>query len=60
MSIAGDIAKKLALKSLVRQVSKKFGGDDIEWLADYSNEVILKNEGDIDKAILCFENLLKS
>jgi len=52
-------SKKIKLANLIKNVSDHYGGDDIEWLRIYAQEIISANINQIDKAILCFEDLLK-
>lgn len=59
MSIALWIAKKQQLFHLVKRVSDAYGGDDVEWLREYAKDVVETNKDDLQKAIDCFEGLLK-
>jgi len=52
--------KKDYLVFLIKSVSTSFGGDDPSFLAEYIDEVIEDNKGDLDKAIDCFKNVLES
>lgn len=50
--------KQKKLYSLIKKVSDKNGGDDIEWLKDYAKDVFNEWSHDLDKSIKCFENLI--
>lgn len=50
--------KSDSLFDLIKKVSDYYGGDDVEWLRKYTNEVIKNNSEDIDRAIECFKSLI--
>lgn len=49
--------KRNKLGRLIKQVSDKFGGDDVEWLRMYFKEVAENYREDLDKAIICFQSM---
>ncbi len=51
------VPKKYILISLIKRVSQLYGGDDGEWLRQYTNEVLSEWSQDMDRAIECFEDL---
>jgi hypothetical protein len=52
------VAKKNYICSLIKKVSDHYGGDDLEWLRSYACEVIKDNKSDLDRALVCFLDLL--
>ncbi len=49
--------KKNHLYALIKSISDHYGGDDTDWLRDYARDMVETNKEDLDKAILCFEQL---
>ncbi len=48
------VTKKNQICFLIKKISDCYGGDDIDWLKTYCDEVIKKNRNDIQKALDCF------
>ena len=49
---------KQRLISLIKQVSNQYGGDDPQWLDQYSGDVLERYKSELPAAIECFESLL--
>jgi hypothetical protein len=53
------MTKRKELQELIRKVSDKYGGDDVEFLKEYTQDVLNDCAADYDRAIRCFESLLE-
>lgn len=53
------INKRRMIEKLIREISKICGGDDEAFLKIYIDEVVENNKSDMDKAVKCFENILR-
>lgn len=51
---------KTRLCSLVKTISDRHGGDDIEWLRQYCREMVDEWHDRLDEAIKCFEDIDKN
>jgi hypothetical protein len=51
-------AQKMCLTRLVKVLSDHHGGDDPEWLARYTAQLINKYKDNLDVAITTFQNAL--
>jgi len=51
--------KKNAICILIKQISDFYGGDDINWLREYCQELIKNNSSTMDEVLFCFESLNK-
>lgn len=51
-------AKRFELFTYIKKVSDGWGGDEIEWLRAYAQDV-LDNNGNIDMALACFRDLIE-
>lgn len=59
MSIAIDTADRLAIKSLIRQISENYGGDDQVWLDEYAKDILETNKDNLAAAVECFTEILR-
>lgn len=50
--------KREKLKNLITELSRLYGGDDVEFLKEYIDEVLKEWSHDLNRAIECFEGLL--
>ena len=49
--------KKELLAKLIKQISDHYGGDEEEFLREYSKDVFERYKDDVDTAIDCFKNI---
>jgi hypothetical protein len=47
--------KKDRLFALIDNISKTYGGDEQDWLAEYKNDVLIVWKNNLNQAITCFE-----
>ncbi len=50
--------QKICLFSLIKRLSDFYGGDDIDFLHEYCEDVLARYDSDLKIAITCFEDLL--
>lgn len=51
--------QKKYLCKTIKEISDKFGGDDLEWLRDYARLVVEQYGDRLEVAIACFEDVLR-
>lgn len=52
-------AYRLEIVSHIRNLSKHYGCDDINWLDEYIQDVLSQNEKNLLEAVNCFRDLVK-
>lgn len=52
--------QKTKLCTLIKDLSDVYGGDDREWLKEYTQEIMNKYKTNLSTPIACFEDLLKN
>jgi hypothetical protein len=50
-------ARRDYLCKLIKNVSDRFGGDDVVWLREYAKEVVKIYASDLEVAITCFADM---
>lgn len=50
--------QKIRLFSLIKRLSVFYGGDEIDFLHEYCEDVLARYDSDLKIAITCFEDML--
>jgi hypothetical protein len=59
MSQALWIVKKNIIRCKIKKISAHYGNDNIDWLKDYTEEVVRVNPHELDKIITALQDMEK-